>query len=151
MSRLFVVLIFVMMFVMLYSCSDSPTPNISEEKDGSSVRIRDLDGSSTNTIIPVSNEEKNTTPDSSTNNNKEPDMEIIGMTELPASSFLPEIPRISVHDVKEKIDAGINILILDTRGTKYYEESHIVGAVLLTAAEFIPDLDDYDEITTYCT
>ncbi len=35
--------------------------------------------------------------------------------ELPPSSFLPEIPRISIYEVKAKLDAGANIAIVDSR------------------------------------
>ena len=74
--------------------------------------------------------------------------------ELPPSSFLPEIPRISIHEVKSKLDSGANMAIVDSRDQKYYDKSHIAGAISLPLndmSEPYSDLDGYDEITTYCT
>ncbi len=74
-------------------------------------------------------------------------------TELPPSSFLPEIPRISVEEVKAKLDAGANIVIVDSRSRTSYDQSHIVGAIsipLKTMAEPYSNLVGYDEIITYC-
>lgn len=74
--------------------------------------------------------------------------------ELPPSSFMPEIPRVSVRRVKAKLDSGENILIIDSRAAKYYEKSHIAGAMLLPLedmAALYDDLSAFDEIVTYCT
>ena len=74
--------------------------------------------------------------------------------ELPPSSYLPEVPRICVEEVKSKLDGGINLAIIDSRSKKSYDLSHIVGAIsipLETMAEPYSDLDGYDEIVTYCT
>ena len=75
-------------------------------------------------------------------------------TELPPSSYLPEIQRISAEEVKTKLDAGINLVIIDSRSETSYAQSHIAGAIsipLSTMAEPYSDLDSYDEIITYCS
>jgi len=73
-------------------------------------------------------------------------------TELPPSSYLPEVPRISVEEVKAKLDAGSKIVIVDSRSHAGYEQSHIVGAISLplgNMSEPYSDLNDYDEIFIY--
>ena len=75
-------------------------------------------------------------------------------TELPPSLYLPEVPRISVEEVKAKLDAGANIVIVDSRSKTSYDQSHIVGAIsipLTNMAEPYSDLDGYAKIITYCT
>ncbi|MFC1958954.1 rhodanese-like domain-containing protein [Chloroflexota bacterium] len=70
------------------------------------------------------------------------------------NSFLPEIPRISVQEVKQKIDAGSNILIIASMARVSYEKSHIPNAMslpLLEMNEPYDELNGYDEIITYCT
>lgn len=69
------------------------------------------------------------------------------ITELPPSSYLPEVPRISIHEVKAKLDAGANILTIDSRPIEDYNESHIIGAVSKTESI---ELEGYEEIITYC-
>ena len=75
-------------------------------------------------------------------------------TGLPPSFYLPEIPRVSAEEVKAKLDAGTNIVIVDSRPKASYDQSHIVGAIslpLTSMAEPYSDLDGYDEIISYCT
>ncbi len=75
-------------------------------------------------------------------------------TELPPSFFLPEVERIGVEEVKAKLDAGSNIVIIDSRSKTSYEQAHIAGAISIpvkTMAEPYNDLDGYDEIITYCS
>lgn len=73
---------------------------------------------------------------------------------LPPSSYMPEIPRISVLEVKEKMDAGYNMLIIDSRAASVYEKSHIPGAMSLPYVGMAPPfegLESYELIVTYCT
>lgn len=80
--------------------------------------------------------------------------ETTGGTELPPSSFLPEVPRISIEEVKAKLDAGTNIVIVDSRSKTSYEKSHITGAIsipLANMAEPYSYLDGYNEVIFYCT
>ncbi len=74
-------------------------------------------------------------------------------TGLPPSSYLPEVPRIGIEEVKAKLDAGSNIVIVDSRFKTSYDQSHIAGAIsipITTMAEPYDYLDGYDEIITYC-
>ncbi len=70
------------------------------------------------------------------------------------SSFLPEIARISVAEVKAKLDTGSSIVIVDTRSREEYERAHITGAIsmpLEETARRYRELLRYDEVITYCT
>jgi hypothetical protein len=44
-------------------------------------------------------------------------------------TFTPEIPRISVEEVKTKLDAGSNIVIVDVRSTAAYESASVLEAI----------------------
>lgn len=69
------------------------------------------------------------------------------------NAFLPEVRRISVEDLKVKLDAGFNIVIVDSQPDLNYKISHIVGAIsipLETMTAPYANLDGYDEIITYC-
>ncbi len=70
------------------------------------------------------------------------------------SAFLPEIPRISVEEVKAKLDTGSNMVIVDTRSRGEYERARIAGAISIPLGESARryrELQRYDEIITYCT
>ena len=74
-------------------------------------------------------------------------------TELPPSSYLPKIPRISAEEVKAKSDAGVNLVIIDSRSETSYAQSHIAGAISIPVSVMVEpysDLGSYDEIITYC-
>jgi hypothetical protein len=74
--------------------------------------------------------------------------------ELPPSAYLPEVPRIGIEEVKAKLDAGVNLVIVDSSSETSYKKSHIAGAISLPLATmFGPyiDLYGYDEIVLYCT
>lgn len=75
--------------------------------------------------------------------------------DLPSISYLQEVSRISVEEVKTKLDAGIRIIIIDVRSRTEYQESHIAGALstptIEDLIELYSDLNIYDEIITYCT
>lgn len=73
--------------------------------------------------------------------------------ELPPSSYLPEVPRISAEEVKAKLDGGINLVVIDSRSKSSYDQSHIKRAISIpmsTMVEPYSNLDSYDEIITYC-
>ena len=75
-------------------------------------------------------------------------------------------PRISADEVKAKLDAGANIVIVDARSKTSYESEHIAGAISIPEADLFDsnnnpisaeeiaqrysDLQSYDEIITYC-
>ena len=73
-----------------------------------------------------------------------------------------EIPRISVNELKNKIDSGSTILIIDARSKAEYDQVHITGSISFLTTDIItPSSDDiseqvnkfgaYDEIVIYCT
>ncbi len=65
-----------------------------------------------------------------------------------------EIPRISPEAVKAKLDAGSNLVIVDTRSKAEYEKTHIAGAIsipLETITQRYRELNGYNEIVSYCT
>ncbi|MFC1955483.1 rhodanese-like domain-containing protein [Chloroflexota bacterium] len=56
--------------------------------------------------------------------------------------------------MKAKLDAGANIIIIDSRSKENYDQSHIAGAISLPLNEMNSPYDNfkgYDEIITYCT
>ncbi len=64
------------------------------------------------------------------------------------------VPRISIEELKSKMDAGEKILVVDSRLLTAYEKVHISGAVSLPLPDMAapyPALVGYDEIVTYCT
>ena len=65
-----------------------------------------------------------------------------------------EIPRISPEEVKARLEAGHNLVIVDARSKGSYERTHIAGAVSIPLEEITERYDElrgYDEIVTYCT
>lgn len=65
-----------------------------------------------------------------------------------------EIPRTSPGAVKAKLDAGFNLVIVDTRSKAEYEQAHVAGAIsipLETLTQRYRELNGYNEIVTYCT
>jgi len=72
-----------------------------------------------------------------------------------SSTYLPEVPRISVAEVKARLDVASNIVIIDVRPTNEYERSHIAGSISVPVTDMAgppyADLDQNDEIALYCT
>lgn len=68
---------------------------------------------------------------------------------------LEDVPRISVEELKERIDGGEAIVIGDTRVQRVFDVNHIPGAISITSAQVIEArLDDLpldQEIVLYCT
>jgi len=65
----------------------------------------------------------------------------------------PEIPRVSLEDTKEALDAGA-ATVVDVRSAEAYQDRHIVGAINIPVAELVSRLDELDKtqwIITYCT
>ena len=60
-------------------------------------------------------------------------------TDVPAARPTPEesMPRISIGDLKQKMDSGADILIVDTRHKEEYDVDHIRGAVLAPMDDII--------------
>ena len=65
-----------------------------------------------------------------------------------------QIPRISAAELKMKIDAASNLLVVDVRSKEEYENMHITGSISLPLEEInqrYNELKDYKQIVTYCT
>lgn len=121
-----------LIFGMLIICMFLVTANCSNGGNTGEEEIRDNTTKTPGTSTGIPETEVSLTPE---------------ITELPPSSYLPEVPRISIHDVKAKLDAGANILVVDSREIEDYNESHIIGAVSKTNSI---GLEGYEEIITYC-
>lgn len=64
-----------------------------------------------------------------------------------------EVPRISVEELKERIDNGEAIVIGDTRGQGSYDVRHIDGAISIPRSQVdahVADLSLDQEIVLYC-
>jgi hypothetical protein len=64
-----------------------------------------------------------------------------------------EVPRISLGQVKEKLDAGGELVIVDVRSKEDFDEGHIAGAVSIPWEEMetrYTELPRDKEIITYC-
>lgn len=68
---------------------------------------------------------------------------------------LVDVPRISVEELKERIDGGEAIVIGDTRVQSEFDVNHIPGAISITSAQVrearLDDLPLDQEIVLYCT
>ncbi len=65
-----------------------------------------------------------------------------------------DIPRISAEAVKAKLDAGVNLVIIDARSEAEYEQTRIAGAIFIPPGQITQryeELNAYDEVVTYCT
>ncbi|OPY92199.1 MAG: Rhodanese-like domain protein [Syntrophaceae bacterium PtaU1.Bin231] len=80
----------------------------------------------------------------------------LAQTNAAAFRPAPDVPRISIEQLKAKMDAGENIVIIDMRSDRDYQESNekIKGAVRISVVE----LEDSSrallkgkEIITYCS
>lgn len=78
---------------------------------------------------------------------------MIGIALLAVVSFLPGLilklrakPMISVDEVKQKLDAGEDVLLLDVRTEKDYvgEQSHVKGSVLIPVEELASRIDEIE-------
>jgi len=67
---------------------------------------------------------------------------------------LYEIKRITAEEVNERLKAGSNLVIVDTRSKAEYERRHIAKAIsipLKEASERYTEISGYKEIILYCT
>ena len=65
----------------------------------------------------------------------------------------PDIKRVSVQDAKAAYDIG-NAVFVDVRGSQYYDQAHIIGALSIPEDELpqrFNELQKTDWIITYCT
>lgn len=67
---------------------------------------------------------------------------------------IAEVPRITPQEVKEKLDAGEDLVIVDSRSLEAYNHSHIAGAVSLPLDEIgtrYGELPKDKLLVLYCT
>jgi rhodanese-related sulfurtransferase len=75
-------------------------------------------------------------------------------TPTPQYSVYPDVPRITPQDVKALLDAGANIVVIDSRSYGDYTLARIPGAISLPLADMAPpytSLAGYDQIIFYCS
>jgi predicted sulfurtransferase len=64
------------------------------------------------------------------------------------------VPRINLEQLKEKLDAGADIVIVDVRSKEEFDEGHISGAVSMPWQQEVEarytELPRDKEIITYC-
>ena len=64
------------------------------------------------------------------------------------------VPRISMEQLKEKLDTGVDLVIVDVRSKESFDEGHITGAVSITwegeMETRYTELPRDKEIITYC-
>ena len=64
------------------------------------------------------------------------------------------VPRISLEQLKEKLDAGADVVVVDVRGKEDFDEGHIPGAISIPWEELearYTELPHGEEIITYCS
>ena len=65
-----------------------------------------------------------------------------------------EVPRISPEELKDRLDGGEAILVVDSRSLAEFEAGHIAGAISVPSNEVESRLDELprdQEIVLYCT
>jgi 3-mercaptopyruvate sulfurtransferase SseA len=65
-----------------------------------------------------------------------------------------QVPRIEPQELKEKLDVGEDVLVVDARSLELYELRHIPGALSIPLAEVeerYGELPQEREIVLYCT
>ncbi len=65
-----------------------------------------------------------------------------------------EVPRITPQELKEKLDANEDVIVVDTRSRKEYDSVHIPGALSIPLSEIEErhgELPQEGEIVLYCT
>lgn len=75
-------------------------------------------------------------------------------TEPHSPTTSDEVPRISATDLKDRLDDGEAILVVDARATTAFESRHIAGAISVPLNEVESRLDEFprdQEIVFYCT
>ena len=78
----------------------------------------------------------------------EPADEPSSETQAPTQSS--EVPRVSAEELKERLDNGENIVIVDTRWKDPYDLEHIAGAIL-PAESPLDEFPHDQELVIYCT
>lgn len=64
-----------------------------------------------------------------------------------------DVPRIGLEELKEKLDAGTDLVVVDVRSKEEFDQGHIAGAVSIPYSEIearYHELPPDKEIITYC-
>jgi len=69
------------------------------------------------------------------------------------SGLAARVPRISIEELRQKMDSGADILLVDTRKVEEYAKDRIKGAIsvpldVVVAGQWLPERDK--EIILYC-
>jgi 3-mercaptopyruvate sulfurtransferase SseA len=65
-----------------------------------------------------------------------------------------EVPRMAPSVLKNRLDAGDNILVVDSRSKAEYDELHIPGAISIPLSDLEARMDELphdQDIVFYCT
>ena len=76
------------------------------------------------------------------------------VSQVKTPATLDEVPRITPQEVKALLDAGEDVLIVDTRSLAEYTAGHIAGAVSLPLTEITnrhQELPNDRLLALYCT
>jgi hypothetical protein len=74
--------------------------------------------------------------------------------EEPIPSTVSQVPRITTQELKEKLDANEDVIVVDARSRTEYDSVHIPGALSIPLAEIEErhgELPQEGEIVLYCT
>ena len=64
----------------------------------------------------------------------------------------PEVPRVTSSDLLAKIENG-TVVVVDARGTQYYEQMHIPGSLSIPQGQILERLDELPkdkDVVLYC-
>jgi rhodanese-related sulfurtransferase len=74
--------------------------------------------------------------------------------EEPIPTEVSQVPRITPQELKEKLDANEDVIVVDARSRKEYDGLHIPGALSIPLSEIEErhgELPQEGEIVLYCT
>jgi rhodanese-related sulfurtransferase len=62
------------------------------------------------------------------------------------SGLAAKVPRISIEELRQKMDSGVDILLVDTRKPEEYAKDRIKGAIsvpldVIVAGQWLPAID----------
>lgn len=83
------------------------------------------------------------TPTAAPTATPEPPAPAPALAEGQIPSHTGEVPRISPEELKNRLDNGEPILVVDVRSTSSYETQHIAGAISVPSYEVESRLDEF--------
>ena len=104
-------------------------------------------------FIACSNDEiENTSPLPSVIITTSPDQTSENSTAV--EQYLPHVTRISPKDLRNKLQTGASVAVIDTRSLDAFNSYRIAGAISMPIGELsrhFEELRAYDEVVAYCT